>query len=223
MSGQTGEILLADGEVDAMRRARIRERRSAFAVGTLALALLVGGLVVIEPWRAPDRTERLNTSPVATPLWDLTQVPEEQQWGRVWSVANGASVLRPMWLPPAANGYATGFSVGGGTGGLNGYRFWYYANETHPTGSVVRSIEFMAARDGLPLGFTALDSPPEVTMVSGHSAELVGTDRVPLWELSWSDLGYQYGVQVFGYTRDETMRIANGLARVIDESGRVAP
>lgn len=223
MSEQSAEILVADGEAEAMRRARTRERRFALAAGTLAIVVLLGGLAVIAPWRPPDRVRQLAVSPTPTPISDLSQVPEGVQWGHVWSLANGVSVFRPTWLPPAADGYATGFSVGGGTGGLDGYRFWYYANEAHPTGRVVRSIELMAAREGRSLGLTALDSTAAITTVRGEPAQIVGTDIVPLWELSWSGLGYEYGVQVVGYSRDDAVRIANALSRVIDDAGNVGP
>ena len=213
-------VQLPEGEAETAAQQRVVERRAALAAVAVAIAALVGGLVIIGPWRVPDR---MSASPTASPIWDVTQLSEAQQWGRLWSVANGTAVLRPMWLPPERNGYSSGFSIAGGSSGLSGYRFWYYANGQGAPGTVVRSIELIVARDELPLGLVSLESQPQTVTLNGHAAQLLGAEAVPVWEVSWSELGYRYGLQIFGYTRDDLLHIATSLAGVLDERGTTRP
>lgn len=217
--------MLDDG---ADARSRISERYKAVAAASLVIAVLVVGAIAISPWRGFPKNETVAT-PTLAPNADLTRLSDDAKWGHVWSLANGISVLRPMWLPVEVAGYSTGFSVDGGTDGLARYRFWYYANgRSSPgtvgsPGAVVRSIQLTAVRGGQPLRDVSLSTPPQVTSVRGNTAVLTGSASVPVWNVSWSNLGYVYDVQGVGYTSDDVLRIVTSLREVIDDSGAVKP
>jgi hypothetical protein len=213
-----GAIVVFD---DADPRPRVSERWKALAAVGVVATLLVASVIAVDPWRS--RRSEATISPTATPIWDLTQISESEKWGRIWSLASGAPVLRPTWLPSAASGSFTTFDVDGGSGGLDRYRFQYVATSQIQPGSTVRTIEVMTARSGLGLGMVSVDASAERLDVNGHSAELVGVDSVALWQVWWSDIGYAYGVQTFGYSREDVLRIASSLAHVVDARGGVGP
>jgi len=218
-------VVLDDG---ADPRSRISERHKAAAAASLVTAVLVAGAIAVLAWRGLPTDEPVAT-PTVTPNQDLTQLSDDAKWGHVWSLANGISVLRPTWLPAEVAGYSTGFSVDGGSDGLARYRFWYYANGRSSPGTVgspgapVRSIQLAAVRGGQVLRDVSLSTPPQMMIVRGNVAVLTGTASVPVWDLSWSDLGYAYDVQGVGYTSDELLRIVTSLREVIDDAGAVKP
>jgi hypothetical protein len=212
---------LPDGEGGIERRGLATERRLTLLAMGLAAVVLVTAIVATGRWRPQPASEPATSAPSATPIADLTQLPEDAKWGRVWSLSNGIAVYRPRWLPPQTDGYNAVFWIDASTSGLSRYRFSYYVKEPATPGRVVRSVEFMAARDTENVGLVAVDAPREHVTVLGSAAELVGTNVVPIWEISWSEPGYRYGIEAVGFSREELLRIADSLAQVIDERGAI--
>jgi hypothetical protein len=216
-------IVLPADEIGTSRREHENEKRRALILAALVGVAVVAMVALSGVSRAPNENQSRSSTPSATPIQDLTQLSEEAKWGRIWSLSNGVAVLRPTWLPPQADGYTTGFNIDSTTGGPIRYRFWYYVNERTPPALVVRSVEFRVGPDSEPFGLVVLDARPEQVIVRGHTAELMGRASIPAWEVTWSEFGYRYGIQSFGFSREEFLRIVESLRRLTDETGRVAP
>jgi hypothetical protein len=211
-----GRVRIIDSE-DAPEAPRANvELRTRLVLGIAATGL-IAALVISGVQERASTAPRV--TPTATPIEDITRLSEDAKWGRVWSLTGGAVVLRPQWLPPQVDAYDTSFSVLPTPSML--YRFSYYVHERTQPGRVVRSVEVVAAQDISNLGMVVLEGPGESVTIRSAPAQVIGRNDIPAWEISWSELGHVYGIQAFGFSRDELLRIAASMARVRDDMGRV--
>jgi hypothetical protein len=207
------------------KRASNSEKFGAMLALAGVVALLLGAAVMYADWARTGVGDPPKTPPpTPTQIWDLTQLPEASQWGRVWSLSNGVAVLRPRWLPRSEDEYQVNFSIDASSQRLMEYSVSYIERRS-PPGTTVWSIEFLAnpleapARRLVHLG----DVPKtERVTVRGHAAELMGTGS-PVWQLVWSEGGYRYAIQGFAISREDLLRVADSLAPVIDDTGKTSP
>jgi DNA-directed RNA polymerase specialized sigma24 family protein len=184
------------------------------------VATLLVAVAVVDG--SPARTgvgQPPNRPPTATPIWDLTQLPEAAQWGRVWSLSNGVAVLRPGWLPKSEAELQVFLSIASSNSALMSYGVSYYERQPRTSpGTIVWNIEFRAGQAPGP-GLQQFGGLAETLTIRGQSAELYGNGS-PGWTLVWSEGRYRYAIQAFAVSREDLLRIADSLAPVIDETGR---
>jgi hypothetical protein len=149
-------------------------------------------------------------------------VSEAEAWGGIWSLANGAAVLRPTWLPKSKDEYQILPDFGTSRDALSFYSFLYV--EVHSVqGKTVWNVEFLAeSLDGPRRGLQQFGGAAEAVQVRGHAAELFGNGS-PGWTLVWNEGNYRYAIQAFGVRREDLVAITDSLAPVIDDMGRTTP
>ena len=201
---------------------RAGERLGAMLALAGVAALLVAVAVVSGSAPPTGLGGQKTLPPTATPIWDLTQLPESAQWGRVWSVSNGAAVLRPTWLPKSEDEYHASFSLTVSTSGFSNYGVSFYERRPSSSpGTIVWNIEFLG--DMAPgRGVQQFGTLPESLTIRGQPAELYGNGS-PGWTLVWNEYPYRYAIQAFAVSREDLLRIAESLAPVIDDAGRTNP
>ena len=139
-------------------------------------------------------------------------------WGTVWSLARGAQVLRPTWLPIQGDAL---YDVVTTDAGLNRYYVGYARSEGIIFPS--RTIPLFLSAESLTIPAPRL-GPGEHrddVVVRGHDATLItaadGGVRVV-----WVEGDLRYTIQAqSGITREDLMRVAESLSPVVDAAGNV--
>ncbi|MEA2660731.1 MAG: hypothetical protein QOH08_303 [Chloroflexota bacterium] len=189
----------------------------------LAALVIVGiALALLEPPRTLIGQPPNASSPTSPRSDSATPVSEAEAWGGIWSLANGAAVLRPTWLPKSKDEYQILPDFGTSRDALSFYSFLYV--EVHSVqGKTVWNVEFLAeSLDGPRRGLQQFGGAAEAVQVRGHAAELFGNGS-PGWTLVWNEGNYRYAIQAFGVRREDLVAITDSLAPVIDDMGRTTP
>jgi hypothetical protein len=200
------------------------DRRAKTSLPTLvltaaAVALTVGiALWLVADGRIVPAAPSANPAPSnAIPLTPGTPgASEAQTWGKVWSISQGATILRPSWLP--ATDFDTSYDVVTTTRFYR-YMVGYYPKNFFPLGA--RPWRFLFIAEGPDVvksrpGFG--ESSTNVT-VRGQIGELITATDGGL-RVVWMENEIRYTIQAaVGIPASDILRVAESLVPVNDGEG----
>lgn len=179
------------------------------AVLGVALWLVAGGRIV--PAAPSARPTPSNVIPL-TPSGSGAQA-----WGRVWSLSQGATVLRPTWLP--FTDFDASSDVMTTSRGLARYLVGYYPKNVFPPNPRPWHLLFIAeGPDVLKSQHGPGESSANVT-VRGQAGELITATDGGL-RVVWMENDIRYTIQAeVGMSASDVLHVAESLAPVVDADG----
>jgi hypothetical protein len=175
----------------------------------LALWLVVDGRIVpAAPSAKPTPSNLIRLAPGGS---------EAQTWGGVWSRSQGATVLRPTWLP--FTDFNPSYDVVTTSRGLYRYLVGYYPKNVFPDGPRPWHLLFIAeGPDVLKPQHGIGESSANVT-VRGQTGELITATDGGL-RVMWMENDIRYTIQAaVGISGTDVLRVAESLVPVVDGDG----
>src|SRR5688500_1666409 len=180
----------------------------ALTVGIALWLVADGRIVPAAPSAKPAPSNVIPLTPGAS---------EAETWGKVWSVSQGATVLRPSWLP--LTDFDTSMDVVTTSRGLYRYFVNYHPKNRFPLG--VRPWRFMFIAEGpdVPKTLPGLGESSESVTVRGQVGELITAPDGGL-RVVWMENDIRYTIQAaVGIAAGDVLRVAESLVPVVDREG----
>jgi hypothetical protein len=198
------------------------DRRSKASVPAMVLTAAAIALTVgVALWLVADG-RIVPAAPSARPtpsnIIPLTRGgTEAQTWGKVWSVSQGATVLRPTWLP--FTDFDPTYDVVTTSRGLHRYFVGYHPKNVFPPGPRPWHLLFIAeGPDVLKSRHGVGESSMNVT-VRGQIGELITATDGGL-RVVWMENDIRYTIQAeTGISASDLLRVAESLVPVVDGDG----
>jgi hypothetical protein len=185
---------------------------------TAAAILLTVGIAL---WLIED-SRIVPAAPSATPAAP-TMIPltpgasEAETWGKVWSVTQGVTVLRPSWLP--LTDFDTSLTVVTTSRGLYHYFVSYHPKNVFTPG--VRPSHFMFIAEGpdVPKTLPGFGESSASVTVRGQTGQLITASDGGL-RVVWMENDIRYTVQAaVSIAAGDVLRVAESLRPVVDVEG----
>ncbi|MEP6694583.1 MAG: DUF4367 domain-containing protein [Chloroflexota bacterium] len=199
------------------------DRRAPTSISTLALTFAVVAAIAVALWLVADgRIIPATSSARPTPTGLIRLAPggtEAQTWGKVWSVSQGATVLRPVQTFVWVHTSDTSYDVTTSSNGLHRYVVGYYGKDDFPSLPRPWSLLFIGeGSDVLPPQLGPGESSENVT-VRGQTGRLITAPDKSV-RVVWNENGIRYTIQAkLGITASDVLGIAESLAPVVDANG----
>jgi hypothetical protein len=142
---------------------------------------------------------------------------EAQTWGKVWSLSQGATVLRPTWVP--VGDFNPSYDVVTSSRGLYRYLVGYYPKNVFPDGPRPWHLLFIAEGPDVLKPQHGIGEAGANVTVRGQTGELItATDGG--FRVVWMENDIRYTIQAeTGISASDLLRVAESLVPVVDGDG----
>jgi hypothetical protein len=180
----------------------------ALTVGIALWLVADGRIVPAAPSAKPAPPSMIPLTPGAS---------EAETWGKVWSVSQGATVLRPSWLP--LTDLDTSMDVVTTSRGLYRYFVIYHPKNQFTPG--VRPWRFMFIAEGPDVvkSLPGIGESSASVTVRGQTGQMItGSDGA--LRVVWMENDIRYTIQAaVGIPAGDLLRVAESLMPVVDGDG----